>query len=334
MRFRVFALGLLLGIACLIGVILAQFGVPARAEPLGVTAGLVERAPAGLEDPLWKRAESSLVPVEGRQELAGKRELVAIRALYTNEDIFFLLQWPDPTRSTVKQAWTFDGANWLHLEGNEDRIALLFEITRIDKFASRGCAVTCHSPPDLPRTEWRFATRTPEEEGDLWHWKAARSDPYQYADDASLTVAGNPTGSYRTTGRRKDAGQGGDVLNETDDRSRPRFMPAPGKKSSAPGFLLMEEAIEIQDFSIFKPGDVIPYRLPVKPEGSRADVRALSRHEQGRWTVMLSRKLDTGHEDDVVFHPSRRYSFALAVFDDSGDDHSKATEPLILVFGR
>jgi hypothetical protein len=48
--------------------------------------------------------------------------------------------------------------------------------------------------------------------------------------------------------------------------------------------------------------------------------------------VMLYRKLNTGHEDDVAFNPMKNYSFALAVFDDSGSDHSKATEPMSLTF--
>jgi hypothetical protein len=49
---------------------------------------------------------------------------------------------------------------------------------------------------------------------------------------------------------------------------------------------------------------------------------------------MLYRKLDTGHEDDVLFDPRKEYSFAMALFDDSGDDHSKATKPMTLRFGR
>jgi hypothetical protein len=49
---------------------------------------------------------------------------------------------------------------------------------------------------------------------------------------------------------------------------------------------------------------------------------------------MLYRKLDAGHEDDVIFNPLKRYSFAIAVFDDSGGDHSKATLPLTLEFKR
>ena len=111
-------------------------------------------------------------------------------------------------------------------------------------------------------------------------------------------------------------------------------MQNPTKEPSVPGFLLMEEAVRITDYSIFKSGDIIPFRLPKKPSGSRFDVKALSRYADSGWTVMLHRKLDTGHDDDVVFNPRKRYSFAMAVFDDSGADHSKATKPLILVFRR
>ncbi|MBW2209243.1 MAG: hypothetical protein JRG79_20280, partial [Deltaproteobacteria bacterium] len=168
----------------------------------------------------------------------------------------------------------------------------------------------------------------------LWHWKAARSDPYKHADDAWLTVAGNPSGSYRETGRRKDAGKGGDVKNQTKDGTRPLYMQDPTKSPTLPGFLLFEEVVKIIDYSIFKTGDVIPFRLPLKPSGSRFDVKAESHYADGYWTLMLYRKLDTGHEDDVSFNPMKRYSFAMALFDDSGDDHSKATKPMVLKFGR
>jgi len=60
----------------------------------------------------------------------------------------------------------------------------------------------------------------------------------------------------------------------------------------------------------------------------------LSHYSDIGWTVMLYRKLDTGHDDDVIFNPKKRYSFAMAVFDNSGADHSKATTPLLLVFER
>jgi len=305
-----------------------------KAHTLVIKANYVKTPPGGLDDPVWSKAEAAQLLVEGREKSIGSNGTVTTRALYTDDSLYFLFKWKDPTRSITKQSWQFNGQKWHHLQGNEDRIALLFEITRINKFATRGCAVTCHSPADMPKDKWKFATKTAVEKGDLWHWKAARSAPYNYADDAWLTLAGNPTGSYRETGRRKDTGAGGDIKNQTLDGSRPFYMQDPAKESSVPGFLLLEESIKITDYSIFKTGNIIPFRLPVKPSGSRFDVKAVSRHANGAWMLMLYRKLNTGQEDDVVFNPMKNYSFALAVFDDSGSDHSKATEPMTLKFNR
>jgi len=305
-----------------------------KAHTLLITANFIKTAPQGLDDPVWRKAEASQLLVEGREKSAGSNGTVTTRALYTDGSLYFLFKWKDPTPSLTKQSWQFDGQKWHHLRGNEDRIALLFEITRINKFATRGCAVTCHSPADLTRDKWKLATKTAVEKGDLWHWKAARSAPYNYADDAWLTVAGNPTGSYRETGRRKDTGAGGDLKNQTEDGARPLYMQDPTKAPAVKGFLLLEDAIKITDYAKFRAGDIIPYRLPIKPSGSRFDVKAVSRHADGGWMVMLHRKLNTGHEDDVTFNPIKNYSFALAVFDNSGSDHSKATEPMTLRFKR
>lgn len=295
-------------------------------------AAHLAQAPNTLTDSVWNQIQTVPVPVQGRDVLSESKTIVSTQVAYTYEHIYFKLKWKDPTQSVVKQSWKFDGQSWQHQEGNEDRIALLFEITRIKKFATRGCAITCHSPPDIPRNKWKFTTATPEEKGDLWHWKAARSAPYNHADDAWLTIAGNPSGSYRETGRRKDAGTGGDIKNQTPDKSKPIYMQDTAKIPTVPGFLLMEEAVKIDDYSIFKAGDTIPFRLPVKPSGSRFDVKADSQWKDGYWTVMFSRELSTGHEDDVNFNPLKRYSFAMAVFDNSGADHSKATQPMILTF--
>ena len=304
------------------------------AAQMAVVAQHMTQAPEGPEDPLWNRTAAVLIAVQGRGGPDNKQETVYTKALYTNDSLYFLFRWMDPTRSVIKRSWKFDGHQWLHLPGDEDRIAVLFEITRINHFATRGCAVTCHSPPEVPKEGWKLATENPAERGDLWHWKAARSDPYHHADDSWLTVAGRPTGSYRETGRISDGGDGGDVTNETEDGSRPLYMQDPTRKASVPGFLLFEESIQIRDYSIFKAGDVIPYRLPRRPSGSRFDVKAVSRHDNGAWSLMLYRKLNTGHDDDVIFDPRKSYSFAMAVFDDSGADHSKATQPLVLKFSR
>ncbi len=44
---------------------------------------------------------------------------------------------------------------------------------------------------------------------------------------------------------------------------------------------------------------------------------------------MLYRSLDTDHEDDVIFDSRKTYSFAIAVFDDSGIEDSYDIETTI-----
>ena len=317
----------LIGVALILGMIFV--GILLRSENAGGAAKLtlvatkVKKAPTGLDDPIWQEAKEIQVPLEGKAKFAGKKLIVRTRAVYTYEDLYFRFAWKDATRSVTKAAWQFNGQKWSHQKGNEDRLALLFEITRIKNFGSQGCTATCHGPYRHPLRDYKFSTGTAAEKGDLWHWKAARTDPYQHADDQWLTVPNEQTG------RRNDAGKGGDVRNETEDKSKPLYLQDATRKPSKPGFLLMDEAVKITDYSGFKAGDIIPYRLPQNLIGSRGDIKALSRHANGGWTLMLYRPLDTDHEDDVIFDPRKMYSFAMAVFDDSGDEDSYDIETTI-----
>ncbi|MCP4158087.1 MAG: hypothetical protein GY757_60850 [bacterium] len=296
---------------------------------LTLTAAKVKKVPTGLDDPLWEKARATRIPLEGKDKFAGNKKTLTAKAIYTYEDIYFLFTWKDATRSVIKKTWKFDGQKWTHLKGDEDRIALLFEITRIKNFASQGCAATCHGPYKAPLFEYKFSTGTAAEKGDLWHWKAARTDPYNHADDGWLTIVDIETG------RRYDAGKGGDIKNETVDKSRPIYMQDPTLEPSRPGFLLMNEAVKITDYSAFKTGDTIPFHLPYHLIGSRGDIKTISRHADGSWTLMLYRQLDTDNNDDVMFNPRKKYSFAAAVFDNSGDEDSYDSETTItLRFSR
>mgnify|MGYP001823710648 FL=1 len=295
-----------------------------------VTAVKIKKGPTSLDDPVWQEAESVDVHFEGKEKFADKQASVATKAVYTDQEIYFLFSWQDPTKSVTKGAWAFDGQKWNHQEGNEDRISLLFEINRINNFATKGCAIVCHVPQGAPNAkEGKFGTLSAAEKGDLWHWKAARSDPAGFADDTWLTVISDEMG-----GRKSDAGKGGDTKNETDDKSKPKYMIASGKELGKNGILLASDSVEIKDYAIFKPGHTITYRMPKMPEGSRADIKAISNYADGRWTVMLYRQLDTGHEDDLAFNPRKKYNFAMALFDDSGDENSYDSEVFSLQFGR
>ena len=66
----------------------------------------------------------------------------------------------------------------------------------------------------------------------------------------------------------------------------------------------------------FQEGDVLPVALVREPEGSAGDLMANGSYRDGRWTVVLRRKLDTGNPDDTKFMVGERYNLAFAVHDD------------------
>jgi len=318
------ALALVLG-----GMLLGTDGLEAAAKQT-LTAKRVKKAPSGLDDSVWQKAKAVRVPFEGKEKFEGKKASVTTKAVYTSDGIYFLFKWDDPTLSVTKGAWKYDGQKWAHIKSNEDRISLLFEINRINKFATKGCTVVCHVPKGAPNAkDGKFGTSSAAEKGDLWHWKAARSDPAGVADDTWLTVISEKKG-----GRKGDTGSGGDKKNITADKSKPMYTLAPGKQLGKHGILLAADAVEITDYSVFEAGDVLTYRMPKKGEGSRGDIKAVSRYAYGGWTVMLYRKLDTGNEDDVAFNPRKKYSFGMALFDNSGDEDSYDSEVLTLQFKK
>ena len=203
-------------------------------------------------------------------------------------------------------------------------------LNRINNFATKGCTVVCHVPKGAPNAkDGKFGTSTGAEKGDLWHWKGARSDPAGVADDTWVTMISEKKG-----GRKGDAGSGGDKKNITADKSKPMYTLAPGKKLGKHGILLAADAVEIADYSVFQAGDVVTYRMPKTAAGSRGDIKAVSSYGYGGWTVMLHRKLDTGNDDDTAFNPRKKYSFTMALFDNSGDEDSYDSEVMTLQFKK
>ena len=144
---------------------------------------------------------------------------------------------------------------------------------------------------------------------------------------AMPTTATWPRSATPRPAVKADAGKGGDKQNMTADKSKPMYMLAPGKKlaRTASGWRRMRwKSPTIR----LKAGDVVTFRMPVAAEGSFADIKAVSRYADGAWTVILSRKLDTGHDDRCGFRPQKKYSFAMALFDDSKDQDSYDSEVL------
>jgi hypothetical protein len=143
---------------------------------------------------------------------------------------------------------------------------------------------------------------------DIWFWKACRTNRSGYADDKHqvLDNAADERSCDLT------AADGGILhLHRHGDAGRSAY-----------------EDRFVYDYA----GDACLRFLPREPEGSRADVRAKGRWEDGQWTVELRRQLDTGHADDVVLKLGQRHLFGVGCYEMTCDVvHPEWTQPLYRV---
>jgi len=297
---------------------------------LVLVAKKVKSAPADAGSSQWNKAKESKIALTGAGKFEGKNLELKSKSVYTKDEIFFRFEWPDKDKSMNKNRWKFTSGKWNKIKANEDRMGVLFEINRVDKLATKGCAVLCHNESKNEK-EWYYAVNSSKEMADLWHWKSVRSNPVGYAEDGY--VKDNPS-KEPEKGRKRDAGSGTKAKsNRTKDKSKPAYMQDPSKSASIKGSLLVNEAVKITDAAVFKEGDEIPgYMLNAAWKDSFADVKTKGVWKDGKWTLMLSRKLKTENDDDVLFNTRKKYPFATAVFDNSGGENSYNSEPLKLEF--
>jgi len=326
---KVFIVAMLILVAGVFTLYAAQKQAPKG--DLVLYAKKVSSAPADAASSQWNAARESTFVMVGNGSVKDKVIKLKARSVYTNDRIFFRFEWPDKDKSMNKKRWRYTGSKWIVLKGNEDRLGVVWEIHRVNKFATKGCAVFCHNQAK-DSEDWYYAVDSPREKADLWHWKSVRSNPVGYTEDGYVTT--NPT-KKPEEGRKRDAGAAGFKAksNRTKDKTKPAYMQDPSKAPSIPGSLLADEAVPISDYSIFKAGDEIPgYLLHRHWKGSFADVKTKGVWQNGKWVVMMSRKLKTGHDDDLQFNTRKQYPFGLAVFNNSGEENSYNDSPLKLVF--
>ncbi len=306
----------------------------AQTTPKGdlvLTSKKVKSAPNDANSSQWNQSKESNLILVGAGKVEGKVMELKARSVYTKNDIFFRFEWPDKDKSMDKNAWKFTGGNWVKQKANEDRLGVLWEINRIDKFATKGCAVLCHNESKNNK-EWYYAVSSPREKADLWHWKSVRSNPVGFTEDGF--VIDNPK-KEPEKGRKRDAGNGPYKAgnNRNKDKNGPAFAQDPAKKASFSGSLLKSEAITLTSAHTPREGDWLPgYVLNANWKDSFGDVKTQGVWKDGKWTVMLSRMLDTGNDDDVQYNTRKKYSFAVGVFDNSGAEHSYNSDPLKLQF--
>ena len=285
----------------------------------------------------WLQSPILEVPIE-------KGPVVKIQAIYDDQNIYFLLRWPDKAENREKGQWYFDGEKWSR-QGEEDRMGIMWDIDNtILDFNVHACGITCHDT-DKNKQLHKMYTNADVEFADLWDWGAATSDPLGYVEDSFLDNQ-----KFETKGVRGDAAseiigvaisvakggihyddsdEPGTIENTNNDNTMPIYMVDP-KKVVGAKYLTEENAVPITDYTIFNKGDTIPGYLLRQLTGSRGDIEAKGRYKEGMWSLELKRKLDTGNTDDVQFDLLRTYYFGIANFNNTRQEkHTKSAKCLV-----
>ncbi|MBI5442211.1 MAG: hypothetical protein HY900_13495 [Deltaproteobacteria bacterium] len=292
----------------------------ARAD-LVLHASRVAQAPQvdGVADGPWANAPSLTVQVEripeaivlaNREKQKGKYAkqwektdytkgtAVELKAVYTDQEVFFLARWQDPTRDDQHKPWKWKGDQKLgeYAAGSEseDRIAFRFPIS--GEFSANMLAGI-------------------EGVHDVWQWKAARSNPAGLIHDKIDRFArAEPKGTFSThyTVEGKEV-----YLSRPDD-----------------GGVTPYRTDKIDPF-LYRGDLVLQYVATVPDASDAADVKAKGVWADGYWLVEIGRKLVTGHPDtDAVFDPGKGSTTAVAVFDHAGDHFHAVSGVIQLVFDK
>ena len=117
---------------------------------------------------------------------------VTLRSAYDNENIYFLAEWQDPTKSLSRSPWYFDPTTkrWAQESGTfafgatggvtrlpfyEDKISFLWNINNsVNGWNSATCYKSCHTGLPAADGSSRHFTNFATEKIDMWHWKSVR----------------------------------------------------------------------------------------------------------------------------------------------------------------
>ena len=334
-------------IALLFGCATDQETVP----PNVLLAAKVSAAPkldGVADDPVWARARPLTVKLSDGANFGGKGETTAtLKAVYSGDTIYFLVQYADPTDSVrrgpfQKQA---DGT-WKKLadpgdKGGDDNVyyedkwAMIWNINNsVAGFNEQGCTVLCHAgEPGKP-----YGNKYTSKEGeiaDMWHMKGGRTAPLGHVDDQYVDHTRYDAKENPNAGRKSDPGgpeyQGFGLVN-----GQPQFMHKDGRPANARGpYYIVEGSHVAFDDTKFKPGDEVPSYRIFQLKGDRADIKVATRWSAGVITSEVSRKLVTGSKYDVQFsNLSAQYAFGIAAFDNAQVRHAVHYDALQLRFAQ
>jgi hypothetical protein len=166
------------------------------AAELEVLSVKVQKAPevdgAG-QDAVWAKVK----PVTVKDSASGTN--VLIRSVYTEDQVFFLVQFSDSAENFLHKPWVWNAAEKKYESGSHREDTFVFKWNMMDHDVNLS---------NFSDDDYR---------ADVWYWKANRTNSAGYADDKSQVLAAQPieksteltstSGKARHLGRYSDAGK-------------------------------------------------------------------------------------------------------------------------------
>lgn len=135
-----------------------------------IMAAKVKESPSidgDCQDAVWSRAQE----VVTRDSVANLD--MRLKAIYSDQKVFFLVQFPDADESRLHKPWIWSPEKGMYETGPHREDCLIL------KWAMK------------PETTDLSIFSDQEHTADIWFWKANRTDPSGYADDKSDTLSVN-----------------------------------------------------------------------------------------------------------------------------------------------
>jgi hypothetical protein len=328
-----------------------------------VKAVFVDKAPeldGKSNDAVWTKAPESVITLKGGTD-------ARIKSVYTQKMIYFLVSWDDTTPQSGVLWWEYNGTEWHRNYDTDDKVSFIWNIDHsLPLFDTKGCEAICHQLPDSDQASMTITGNKTngkpwpgiDWKGDAWKWAPGIMNEKNIVDDgifaapsearkrpelttvveSRLIFDGGDSGTKQWFTRNPNAAT---EEEKAQDIEKPAYMPKLGYDLSKNPFPNQRDMIPITDYSVFKAGDKLPMMLYFdftseknikdfpegKPTGSRVDLSGKGVYAETTYTLEFGRKLNTGHDDDVQFHPEADRTvadniFAVAIFNDSRFKHA------------
>lgn len=299
-------------------------------------------------EPIWQSATSlTLTASKMGANFSGSDRTftVDVKSIVSDNDIYFLVQYDDPTEDYLRTPLAFlggdpkDPTRWTKLKAYDDGVSLIFEMTPGKSgamtFGDNGCAMLCHTSATGSASAGMYSEDTGKY--DLWYWHSGKSNGSGVADDDA--VLGDPNFGILSDDNNAENYQNNILDGPTSGYTPYKVAGGNNRNLSKSDFVANETAVIFASNNTINPttgaawksGDRIPgftIANPTPTSSDYFDVQSKGYWANGKWVVKFHRKLITNTSgSDVALVSGRQYLFSLAIHDNnSPDNHYGASQ--------